>query len=149
MTHRLIALLLILTNAFVVLSKGNEVAHTMANPDSVSFSRPPSPGIDEGHEEGTTTAEAPAIRKLGEYHCHHAVKPILAPSLSPSEAPQVSGLDQVAENLQTNTLHHHSLDKSVAGGGVILGGLATTFLVAVFCYIRATGRKNAEPDNNA
>ncbi|CAN0926468.1 hypothetical protein LINGRAHAP2_LOCUS35360 [Linum grandiflorum] len=36
--------------------------------------------------------------------------------------------------------HHHSMDKSVAGGGVILGGLATTFLVAIFCYIRATGR---------
>uniref|UniRef100_A0A7N0U5Q9 Uncharacterized protein n=1 Tax=Kalanchoe fedtschenkoi TaxID=63787 RepID=A0A7N0U5Q9_KALFE len=33
------------------------------------------------------------------------------------------------------------VDTSVAGGGVILGGLATTFLVAIFCYIRATKRK--------
>ncbi|OVA15557.1 hypothetical protein BVC80_9033g25 [Macleaya cordata] len=41
--------------------------------------------------------------------------------------------------------HRHSNDKSVAGGGVILGGLATTFLVSIFCYIRATRRKN----NNA
>ncbi|CAN1770135.1 hypothetical protein LINPERHAP1_LOCUS11515 [Linum perenne] len=40
--------------------------------------------------------------------------------------------------------HHHSVDKSVAGGGVILGGLATTFLVAIFCYIRATGRDKPE-----
>lgn len=39
---------------------------------------------------------------------------------------------------------HHSNDKSIAGGGVILGGLATTFLVSVFCYIRATGRRNEE-----
>ncbi|KAK7382595.1 hypothetical protein VNO80_01514 [Phaseolus coccineus] len=40
--------------------------------------------------------------------------------------------------------HHHSFDKSIAGAGVILGGLATTFLVSVFCYIKATGRNKLE-----
>ncbi|KAF9591841.1 hypothetical protein IFM89_008491 [Coptis chinensis] len=40
--------------------------------------------------------------------------------------------------------HHHSTDKSVAGGGVILGGLATTFFVSVFCYIRVTRSKSGE-----
>ncbi|KAK9127024.1 hypothetical protein Scep_015870 [Stephania cephalantha] len=37
--------------------------------------------------------------------------------------------------------HHHSVDKSIAGGGVIIGGLATTFIVSIICYIRATRRK--------
>ncbi|CAL1399385.1 unnamed protein product [Linum trigynum] len=46
--------------------------------------------------------------------------------------------------------HHRSVDKSVAGGGVILGGLATMFLLAVFCYIRATGRDHkSETSSNA
>jgi hypothetical protein len=36
--------------------------------------------------------------------------------------------------------HHHPFDKSMAGGGVILGGLATTFSVAIYCYIRATSK---------
>lgn len=85
--------------------------------------------------------------------------------LSPSEAPQAAkesgnSFEQqqasnelnMEENLNVagQEVHlknnHHSIDKSVAGGGVILGGLATTFLVAVFCYIRATGRQKA--DNN-
>lgn len=43
-----------------------------------------------------------------------------------------------------NQHHHHSFDKSVAGGGVILGGLATTFLVSIYCYIRATARHKLE-----
>ncbi|KAG2712296.1 hypothetical protein I3843_04G110100 [Carya illinoinensis] len=36
---------------------------------------------------------------------------------------------------------HHS-DKSVAGGGVIIGGLVTVIFAAVFCYIRVTRRRN-------
>ncbi|EYU26618.1 hypothetical protein MIMGU_mgv1a022771mg, partial [Erythranthe guttata] len=79
--------------------------------------------------------------------------------LSTAEAPQavqnadVSGEEngpsaaaaQEEQMLKINHHNHHGVDKSIAGGGVILGGLATTFLVTVFCYIRATGRKNAEP----
>ncbi|KAI4334059.1 hypothetical protein L6164_018796 [Bauhinia variegata] len=38
---------------------------------------------------------------------------------------------------------HHSADKSVAGGGVIIGGLVTAICAAVFCYIRVT-RKRAD-----
>lgn len=37
---------------------------------------------------------------------------------------------------------HHSTDKSVAGGGVIIGGLVTAIFAAVFCYIRVTRRKD-------
>ncbi|KAL7133879.1 hypothetical protein ABFS83_12G169800 [Erythranthe nasuta] len=78
--------------------------------------------------------------------------------LSTAEAPQaVQNADVSGEEngpsaaaaqeqlLKINHHNHHGVDKSIAGGGVILGGLATTFLVAVFCYIRATRRKNAEP----
>ncbi|KAM3216417.1 hypothetical protein P3L10_025858 [Capsicum annuum] len=37
--------------------------------------------------------------------------------------------------------HHHSADKSVAGGGVIIGGLVTAIFAAVYCYIRVTRKK--------
>lgn len=39
---------------------------------------------------------------------------------------------------------HHSTDKSVAGGGVILGGLVTATFAAVFCYIRVTRKRNSD-----
>nr|VDC93052.1 unnamed protein product [Brassica oleracea] len=52
-----------------------------------------------------------------------------------AEAPQILN----SEETTVRRGHHHStVDRSVAGGGVILGGLATTFLVVVFCYLRAT-----------
>ncbi|KAI4324444.1 hypothetical protein MLD38_029935 [Melastoma candidum] len=38
----------------------------------------------------------------------------------------------------SHPLHHRNVDKSMAGGGIILGGLLVTFLFALFCYIRAT-----------
>ncbi|OIW09226.1 hypothetical protein TanjilG_11364 [Lupinus angustifolius] len=36
---------------------------------------------------------------------------------------------------------HHSRDKSVAGGGVIIGGLVTATFATVFCYIRVTRKR--------
>ncbi|KAF7141359.1 hypothetical protein RHSIM_Rhsim06G0154900 [Rhododendron simsii] len=39
---------------------------------------------------------------------------------------------------------HHAPDKSVAGGGVIIGGLVTAVFAAVYCYIRVTGRRADE-----
>lgn len=38
--------------------------------------------------------------------------------------------------------HTHHSDKSVAGGGVIIGGLVTAIFAAVFCYIRVTRKKD-------
>ncbi|CAL1393915.1 unnamed protein product [Linum trigynum] len=35
-------------------------------------------------------------------------------------------------------------DKSVAGGGVIIGGLLTAVCMAVFCYIRVTRKRDDE-----
>lgn len=37
----------------------------------------------------------------------------------------------------------HSSDKSVAGGGVIIGGLVTAAFAAVFCYIRVTRNRDS------
>ncbi|KAL6570679.1 hypothetical protein OROGR_000229 [Orobanche gracilis] len=39
---------------------------------------------------------------------------------------------------------HKSADKSVAGGGVIIGGLVTAISAAVYCYIRVTRRRTTE-----
>lgn len=36
---------------------------------------------------------------------------------------------------------HRSSDKSVAGGGVIIGGLVTAIFAAVFSYIRVTRKR--------
>ncbi|KAL4296915.1 hypothetical protein GQ457_12G009900 [Hibiscus cannabinus] len=101
----------------------------------------------------------PAIRKLGK---HQLVETIgNAPASSPSQAPLYA--DHTAtitepkngENVSVEgeaidlQKPHHSTDKSIAGGGVILGGLATTFLVAVFCYIKATGRHKSESETDS
>ncbi|MQL97713.1 hypothetical protein Taro_030421 [Colocasia esculenta] len=44
---------------------------------------------------------------------------------------------------------HKSFDKSIAGAEVILGGLATAVIAAVFCYIRVTRRRCQEgPQEN-
>ncbi|GFS36733.1 RING/U-box superfamily protein [Actinidia rufa] len=52
---------------------------------------------------------------------------------SVAEAPEIGRLGK-----------HHSSDKSVAGGGVIIGGLATAIFAAVYCYIRVTRRRDTE-----
>ncbi|KAJ7981358.1 putative Basic helix-loop-helix DNA-binding superfamily protein [Quillaja saponaria] len=48
----------------------------------------------------------------------------------PAEAPEIKRMGK-----------HHSTDKSVAGGGVIIGGLITAIFAAVFCYIRVTRKR--------
>lgn len=69
--------------------------------------------------------------------------------ISPSESPLNQNENQESQNMRMekgkHDRHHSSVDKSVAGGGVILGGLAATLLVAIGCYIRATRRKKVEP----
>ncbi|OMO97313.1 hypothetical protein COLO4_14698 [Corchorus olitorius] len=146
---------LILVNVFVAMA--SETAQTHQNAQA------PAP----------YKAEAPpSIRKLGK-HKHHAkvVKNFGGepPVTSPSEAPQTEKENHPKDHFEASAAepnngehvnvkgqavhlekHHHnnSFDKSMAGGGVILGGLATTFLVAVFCYIRATGRHKSSSDQS-
>lgn len=128
-----------------------------------SLSAPsPNPLAQSPHSGQRTHTTEPSIgRKLGK-HQHNQIRGTTSPA--PSEAPQsekkmhstipshqrtsiephdetVLGLDGKIHLLKQ---HHHSFDKSIAGAGVILGGLATTFLVSVFCYIRATGRNKLD-----
>ncbi|KAF5953711.1 hypothetical protein HYC85_006567 [Camellia sinensis] len=136
-----LVLFLILSDVFFLLATANEPPHTMVEPMQPS-----------------ATAEPPTIPKLKNHHRKAVKSSIVAPSLSPSIAPQAEDLhstkaiinasDQQTEIVQVQIKkRRHSTDKSVAGGGVILGGLATTFMVAIFCYIRATGKKN-DADTN-
>ncbi|XP_062165871.1 uncharacterized protein LOC133872387 [Alnus glutinosa] len=150
---------MILANVFAVLTVPSAKAQTMAPASSPS-----------SNGENLHNGEAPMVRKLGKHQSKVVVSSYGAPGLSPSEAPETKEKRQSVEeaagtsSIQTDPIessngenggvqeqgilprrqHHHSVDKSVAGGGVILGGLATTFLVAVFCYIRATGRRKPE-----
>ncbi|XP_048127417.1 uncharacterized protein LOC125312653 [Rhodamnia argentea] len=54
------------------------------------------------------------------------------------------GAEAVAETVVATTKHRSS-DKSVAGGGVIIGGLVTAIFAAVFCYIRVTRKRDGVP----
>ncbi|KHN41187.1 hypothetical protein D0Y65_016224 [Glycine soja] len=63
---------------------------------------------------------------------------------SPSSSEEKSGeSNEAAEAPQIRRMgKHHSSDRSVAGGGVIIGGLVTAIFAAVFCYIRVTRRRD-------
>lgn len=53
------------------------------------------------------------------------------------------GEHKVAEAPEIRRLgKHHYNDKSMAGGGVIIGGLVTAIFAAVFCYIRVTRKRD-------
>ncbi|XVE76455.1 hypothetical protein DITRI_Ditri12bG0174200 [Diplodiscus trichospermus] len=162
MADQCFLLCLILINAFVAVASEN--AQTKLLSSSANLQQAPAP----------YKAEPPTIRKLGR-HQPKVVKTLGgAPASSPSQAPQtennthLTGGSPSADHTGPATIeanngenvsvggqeihllkHHHSTDKSIAGGGVILGGLATTFLVAVFCYIRATGRHKSETNNQS
>uniref|UniRef100_A0A0A0K3N0 Transmembrane protein n=1 Tax=Cucumis sativus TaxID=3659 RepID=A0A0A0K3N0_CUCSA len=49
---------------------------------------------------------------------------------------------EVAEAPEIRRLGKHHGDKSMAGGGVIIGGLVTAVFAAVFCYIRVTRKRD-------
>ncbi|CAN4103427.1 unnamed protein product [Withania somnifera] len=50
-----------------------------------------------------------------------------------------SSTEEAPESMETK--HHHP-DKSVAGGGVIVGGLVTAIFTVVYCYIRVTRKRD-------
>ncbi|KAF8410925.1 hypothetical protein HHK36_003462 [Tetracentron sinense] len=67
-------------------------------------------------------------------------------SSDPPEASSENGsISEIAEAPESRRMgKHHSSGKSVAGGGVIIGGLATASFAAIFCYIRATRKNNGD-----
>lgn len=134
------------------------------NVQSISAPSPNPLAQSPSSDQRTNNLEPFIGRKLGK-HQHKSE----TPSPSPFEAPQSENThsssegsipshqrtsvephdEEVLDSHQgqvhlVKQHHHHSHDKSVAGGGVILGGLATTFLVSVYCYIKATGRNKLE-----
>lgn len=65
----------------------------------------------------------------------------LSAAPEPAEKGTREGSD-VAEAPEIRRLGKHRGDKSVAGGGVIIGGLVTAIFAAVFCYIRVTRKRD-------
>ncbi|CAN0914699.1 hypothetical protein LINGRAHAP2_LOCUS28709 [Linum grandiflorum] len=63
-----------------------------------------------------------------------------AAAVAAAEAPEAAA---EAEEAKEHRKRQH-IDKSVAGGGVILGGLITAVCMAVFCYIRVTRKRDDE-----
>lgn len=116
----------------------------------------------------SSNAEAPTARRPGKHRNKHNTVKFLpeAPHISPLGLPHIKNDHNHEDSNKENKFtghqdphiaptgetgakkhhHHHKsvLEESVAGGGVILGGLATTFLVAIFCYIRATRRNSSQ-----
>ncbi|KAF4401620.1 hypothetical protein G4B88_001814 [Cannabis sativa] len=150
MAH-LLLLCLIFSNAYLGLAQSQQKIQTIVWSSSKPLSNnSPAPSPYK--------AKTDTIRKLGK-HQPEVTMSSSEPTPSPSKGKNAAEplketghhdkapLGQFVEHhegIQVENVHlskhHHSINKSVAGGGVILGGLATTFLVAVFCYIRATGR---------
>ena len=62
---------------------------------------------------------------------------------SPAEKSEGHEESEEAEAPAIRRLGKHHSDKSVAGGGVIIGGLVTAIFAAVFCYIRVTRKRNS------
>lgn len=67
----------------------------------------------------------------------HSVSVAEEPSHSMEESQVAEG--PAIRKLGKDSKHHQ--DKSVAGGGVIIGGLVTAIFAAVFCYIRVTRKR--------
>ncbi|KAG6751367.1 hypothetical protein POTOM_045901 [Populus tomentosa] len=80
---------------------------------------------------------------------HEEVKP---KGVEEEEKPALSPLQEETESREAEAEapeirrlgKHHSSDKSVAGGGVIIGGLATATFAAVFCYIKVTRKRHGD-----
>lgn len=72
------------------------------------------------------------------------------PASSASESSYYHSDPEAAEAPEIRRLgkhHQHHSDKSVAGGGVIIGGLVTAIFAAVFCYIRVTRKRHGADAN--
>ncbi|OIT31339.1 PREDICTED: uncharacterized protein LOC109208818 [Nicotiana attenuata] len=120
---KFLVLFLILTETFVYLAMAENATNFASSPASSPSS---------------------SIRKLGKHHQEEEEKGNLSKGVGSPHQQEINEVDQAHE---IKIKHHHLVDKSIFGGGIILGGLATTFFVAIFCYIRATRRKHVEPSS--
>ncbi|CAN4083888.1 unnamed protein product [Withania somnifera] len=65
----------------------------------------------------------------------------IVPSPEPSEKGMERGRGDQAPAV-THIRTHHSFNKSMAGGDLILGGFTTALIASIFCYIRVTRNRN-------
>ncbi|KAJ1382718.1 hypothetical protein SESBI_44031 [Sesbania bispinosa] len=73
---------------------------------------------------------------------HHLVSGTTESSSSSEEEGEFKAAEAPHPNRRLGK--HHSTDKSVAGGGVIIGGLVTATFAAIFCYIRVTRKRDSD-----
>lgn len=159
-------LFFLLANTLLSLTNATSQPQIIFQSLSAPSSNPPAQSPSIGQRPHTSE---PSIgRKLGK-HQHNQIRSSDTKSPTPSEAPQnEKNMHSISEGsipshqrtsiephdgevlgshhgqVHLSKQRHHSFDKSRAGAGVILVGLATTFLVSVFCYIRATRRNKLE-----
>ncbi|KAG5042571.1 hypothetical protein AAZX31_03G062300 [Glycine max] len=165
MMPKFLFLFFLLANTLLSLTNATSQPQIIFQSLSAPSSNPPAQSPSIGQRPHTSE---PSIgRKLGK-HQHNQIRSSDTKSPTPSEAPQnEKNMHSISEGSipshqrtsiephdeavlgshhgQVHLLkhrHHHS--KSIAGAGVILAGLAATFLVSVFCYIRATRRNKIE-----
>ncbi|RDX92129.1 hypothetical protein CR513_25786, partial [Mucuna pruriens] len=83
--------------------------------------------------------------QLSDQNSDKFVDQTVAESRGPSSQEEGESKAEAAEAPDIRRLgKHHPTDKSVAGGGVILGGLVTVTFAAVFCYIRVTRKRDSD-----
>ncbi|KAI3514432.1 hypothetical protein L1887_12826 [Cichorium endivia] len=100
--------------------------------------------VSQSNNKDVPTAEAPRSRKLGHHHARESEPPSTTASLSTHDEENGGSMTEES-GMYLEKQHHHgseSVDKSIAGGGVILGGLVMAFVVSIVCYIRATRRRS-------
>lgn len=141
---KLIFLCFLLANTILCHVMAKTTNKPQISVQSISSPSSNAPSQSPISSQRTNEKESSIGRKFGK-HQHDPI--ITAPSPSPLEGSilshqKTSILDSQGHIHLVNHHHHHPFDKSMAGGGVILGGLATTFLVAVYCYIKATSKHN-------
>lgn len=93
-----------------------------------------------------------AIQAMANSHESESDSVDLADHKKEADSPEVSSEsdgEKHSEEVEamapsSRKMGQHKTDKSMAGGGVIIGGLATAIFAAVFCYIRVTRKRNTE-----
>lgn len=85
-------------------------------------------GFNKSESSGVADQPASSVSESSYYH-------------NDSETAEAPGIRRLGKH------HQHHSDKSVAGGGVIIGGLVTAIFAAVFCYIRVTRKRSAAAAN--
>ncbi|KAK8605782.1 hypothetical protein V6N13_102554 [Hibiscus sabdariffa] len=101
-----------------------------------------------GGHLGVVVAEISEVNeKRSEIKVHNQDRPgwaIAREADEPAASPESSSKEtREAEAPEIRRLgKHRASDSSAAGGGVIVGGLATVVFVAIFAYIRVTRKSN-------